>query len=225
MRVALGLSASFLLTFVTAPALAADPSVSAGDVTVRYDSAGRSLTVMHHEAGAILDRIAVKAKVGGREVSSDDVALTPSITADGARGELVLALSGALTVKATVRNGEVEFRAEGNLDGTAALAGRSGLGPEVLPAILQDEAPADRGVLVTTLGPAAVPGARSLFGPLRDFALTAGPADRAARSGPCAAARVAARDGDSFTRARPGEMRGGCLWKLWITFAQALFDP
>jgi hypothetical protein len=20
-------------------------------------------------------------------------------------------------------------------------------------------------------------------------------------------------------------MRGGCLWKLWITFAQALFDP
>jgi len=115
MRVALGLSASFLLTFVTAPALAADPSVSAGDVTVRYDSAGRSLTVLHREAGAILDRIAVKAKVGGREVSSDDAALTPSITADGARGELVLALSGALTVKATVRNGEVEFRAEGNI--------------------------------------------------------------------------------------------------------------
>lgn len=35
MRVALDLSASFLLTFVTAPALAADPSVSAGDVTPR----------------------------------------------------------------------------------------------------------------------------------------------------------------------------------------------
>jgi len=179
MRPALGLSASFLLAFATVPALAADPSVSAGDVTVRYDSAARSLAVLHREAGVILDRIAVKAKVGGREVSSDDAALTPSVAADAARGELVLALPGALTVKATVRDGEVEFRAEGNLDGAAALAGRAGLGPDALPAILQAEAAADRGVLVTTLGPAVVPGARSLFGPLKDFALTAGPADRA----------------------------------------------
>jgi hypothetical protein len=56
MRPALGLSASFLLAFATVPALAADPSVSAGDVTVRYDSAARSLAVLHREAGVILDR-------------------------------------------------------------------------------------------------------------------------------------------------------------------------
>lgn len=179
MRMALGLSASILLALLAVPVWAVETAVSAGDLTVRYDAATRSLAVLHGEAGAVLDGIVVKATVGGREVSSADAAPAAKVTADAARGELVLALPGALAVKATIRGGEVEFRAEGAFDGPAALTGRAGMGTDALPAILQAEAPADRGVLVTTLGPAVVPGARSLFGPQADFALTAGPADRA----------------------------------------------
>ncbi|MCX5670790.1 MAG: discoidin domain-containing protein [Planctomycetota bacterium] len=164
-------------TFAAQAAAAEEAAITVKGVTVRFDAATRTLQVSDREAGTVLDRIAVKATVGGRVAASDDKALR--FTTSVAGGELAVALDKAFTLKAAVREGAVEIRAEGDLQGPALLSGRAALGAGAIIARLQDEAKTDKSVLVTTLGPAQVPGALSLFDRERDLAMTVGPADRA----------------------------------------------
>jgi hypothetical protein len=159
------------------PAKAESAAVATKDVTVKFDPATRTLQVADPEGGTVLDRIVVKAKVAGTEVASDQEGLR--LTTSVAGGELTVALEKAFTLKAAVKEGVVEIRAEGTLDGPATLTGRAALGAGAIAARLQDAALGDAGVLVTTLGPAPVPGAASLFDPARDLAVTVGPAYRA----------------------------------------------
>ena len=158
-------------------AAADDAAITVKDLTVRFDPETRSLRVADREAGTLVDRIVVKARVGGREVASDDKALR--CTATAGQDELAVALEKAFTIKAAIRDGALEIRVEGDLEGPAALGGRSGLGAGAIVARLQEAAKTDGNVLVTALGPAEVSGAASLFDPEKDLALTAGPADRA----------------------------------------------
>ena len=158
-------------------AAAGEAAVTVKDLTVRFDPQTRTLQVSHRQAGALLDNITVKAKVGGREVASDDKALR--YTASTGQDELTVAFQESFSIKAAIRDGQVQVRVEGDLEGPAALGGRSALGAGAIAARLQDAAATDGNVLVTTLGPAEVGGAASLFDPEKDLALTAGPPDRA----------------------------------------------
>ena len=159
------------------PAKTENAAVATKDVTVKFDPATRTLQVADPEGGTVLDRIVVKAKVAGTEVASDQEGLR--LTTSVAGNELTVALEKAFTLKAAIKEGVVEIRAEGTLDGPAILTGRAALGTGAIAARLQDAALGDAGVLVTTLGPAPVPGAASLFDPARDLAVTVGPAYRA----------------------------------------------
>ena len=149
------------------------PSVAAGGVTIEFDAVSRTLKVSHAEAGTVLDRLVVRAEVGGRKIASDDADLKPSPAADVQRGELTVTLQGGAALKMAVRDGRVEARLEGDAQGPVSLEARACLSGEAIPGFVRDEAPADKGVLVTALGRAAVPGAGSLFYPERDVALTA----------------------------------------------------
>jgi len=150
------------------------PAVSAGGVTIEFDSVSRTLKVFHAEAGTVLDRLVVRAEAGGRKIASDDADLKPRAVADVQRGELTVTLRDGVVLKTAVRDGRVEARLEGAAQGPVSLEARACLGGEAIPGFVRDEAPADKGVLVTALGRATVPGAGSLFYPERDLALTAG---------------------------------------------------
>ena len=149
------------------------PAVSAGGVTIEFNAASRTLKVSHAQAGAVLDRLVVRAEAGGRKIASNDADLKPSPAADVKRGELTVTLQGGAALKTAVRDGRVEVRLEGDVQGPASLEARACLGGEAIPGFVRDETPADKGVIVTTLGRATVPGAGSLFYPERDVALTA----------------------------------------------------
>jgi len=157
---------------------AAEPAVvTAGDITLRFDREGRTLTISQGE-DIILYNLVVRAKVGGKDVCSADKALQIAISPSPKSGELEIQFEKAFVLKAAVREDAVEIRVEGNLQGNAALEGRLCV-HKFQAAILNDEAATDKGVLVTTLGHAEVPGAASLYDPGRDLALTVGPAPAA----------------------------------------------
>ena len=152
------------------------PSVTVKDLTVQFDPSTGTLTVSHREAEIILFRLAVQAKVGGKEVCSTGLQATilPSSKSD----ELQIQFEKAFVLKAAVRENVVEIRVDGDFEGRAAIEG-SLCANTIQHAILRDEADADKGVLVTMLGAASVPGAASVYDRERDLALTAGPSPAA----------------------------------------------
>jgi len=152
---------------------AADYKVAVGDLEASFNTQSRTITIVRRSGGTVLGCLSVKAKVGGQEIISTDKNLKlGECTAVG--DTLTIPIEGAFTIKVVLKDNVAEIHVEGNLDGPADVHAAVFAGPIV--AMLQDEAAADRGVLVTTLGPANVPGASSLYDPEKDLALTAGPA-------------------------------------------------
>lgn len=160
---------------VANPAL---PSATAKDLTVRFDAATHTFKVSHREAGDVLTDIVVRAKVGGREIASNSERLEASIVPAG--NVLKVTLEQAFTVSAEVTDdGGIEIIVEGPIQGDVTFQARAGVGAKAAACFLKDEAEADQGVLVTTLGPAAIAAAPSIFDPEKDLALSVGPAGRA----------------------------------------------
>jgi hypothetical protein len=154
-------------------------AVSRGELEVRFDNKTRTFEVFDKEAGPILDRGVIRAQAGGREVSSDDGNLTCRATANADQAELRVECGDAfILVFRLSDDAQVEARVEGRLEGPASLRARA-TAPKAIIAMLQDQEKDDRGVLVTTLGPAEVPRARSLFDPDHDLAVTLGPVEKA----------------------------------------------
>ena len=156
---------------------AAEPAkvymATSGDLTVKFDADRRWFSICRC-GDPVLEGLNVTAKVGEGEVFSADKSLKLG-ECSAAAGTLTVRFENAFTVNVVLKENEVQVHVEGNRDGPATvLAGvcRTGL----VAAMLQDEAAADRGVLVTTLGPAIVPGVSSLYKPQTDTAMTIGPA-------------------------------------------------
>jgi len=146
---------------------------TSGDLTVKFDADRRWFSICRC-GDPVLEGLNVTAKVGEGEVFSADKSLKLG-ECSAAAGTLTVRFENAFTVNVVLKENEVQVHVEGNRDGPATvLAGvcRTGL----VAAMLQDEAAADRGVLVTTLGPAIVPGVSSLYKPQTDTAMTIGPA-------------------------------------------------
>jgi hypothetical protein len=153
--------------------------VSKGNLEVRFDDKSRAFVVFDREAGVLLDRIVVRARVGGREVATDVENPTSRVNTDPDQGELAIALSDDFVLRLRVNDdGQFEARTNGKADGPVSLSGRA-TSPHAMIALLEEDRKNDQGVLVTTLGPAQVSKARSLFDPQNDLAMTAGPAGRA----------------------------------------------
>ena len=154
-------------------------SVAKGELEVRFDGKTRTFEVSDKEAGPILGHGVIRAQVGGRKISSDDKNLTCRATADVDQGELKVEIGDALVLKIRLGDdAQVEARLEGKLGGPAVLQARPAA-PHPMIAMVEEEREEDQGVLVTMLGLAEVPRARSLFYPDHDLAMTAGPADKA----------------------------------------------
>jgi hypothetical protein len=170
--------AVLVVVLVSLPAVGRGQSatVSANDVTVEFQASSGTVGVSHARAGAIVEALVVKAQADGQIAATNSRDRNVRAAADAARGELTVTVEKAFALTLSVRDGQVGLRVTGELRGQATLEARAALGPKAIAGFVRDEAQADRGVLVTTLGPAEVPGAGSLFDPDRDVAVTAGPA-------------------------------------------------
>ena len=166
------------LLFLSLPALAGELPFAVKGPCVEFDPQSRSARITDDGAGQLLDTIVVSASCGGRQVSSDDKALAFTTRGDGKSGEFAVAFKDAFTLTFALKGPDVTITVDGALDGPAALRARSSLAPGALPALLQSHAGNDMAVLVTRLGTATIPGAPSLYDPLRDLALTATPPER-----------------------------------------------
>lgn len=145
---------------------------------VEFNETTRTARIQDTGAGQLLDSIVVTASCGGKQMSSNDANLRCTVTKDAGRGETVVAFADAFTLKFVAKGAEIAVSVEGKLDGTATFRARSGLAPGAMPGLLKDQADGDKGVLVTRLGPAAIPGACSLYDPFRDVGITASPRER-----------------------------------------------
>ena len=148
-----------VLVIVGAASLcAADPALTHGSLTLSFSTKSAALALSDREAGLVLRNIEIspcRGKPAGCRAALEDGGLT--VTAGAIR---LRASIQAQTVRFSVRGGPVSFAA-------VAEGGQS-----ALPGFLKDEQPRDRGVLVTRLGPAGLPGARSVFDPKKDLAIT-----------------------------------------------------
>lgn len=163
-----------ILAFVGQNRLTADePVLTSGNLTVRFDEKDRTIEVSDKQAGTILRSGTIIARVDGRVVPSRNFDLTYSATRDIAKGALILEFKNAFTARLSISQpDQLDISVEGKLDGPASFEGAMPM-PDAMIAILDDERERDRGVLVTTLGQANVPTARSLFDPQRDLAVSA----------------------------------------------------
>jgi len=162
-----------VMTVVAQQALGDEAVLRAGGLTVWFETQTRTLKVADDEAGVLLERGVVRARVGGREVSSADAQIDCRCAAHAERAELVLNLMNAFDLRIRVTGaGQLEAVAEGALEGPAQFDAHASGGERAMAAILKDETSSDRGVLITVLGEAGVPGMRSLFDPERDLAVT-----------------------------------------------------
>ena len=159
---------------LSATALSYAQVVTVGGFTAQVDPQSGALALLRAGAGPLLNDLVVTARAGGRTVSSRHGPLRISTAAAEAGTTHVVKLDfgNGLSLALEASPDEVTLRANGRLEGPAVLRARSALGPNAIMAFLKDDAANDQSVLTTTLGPAVVPGARSLFDPARDLALT-----------------------------------------------------
>lgn len=135
----------------------AEATLTQGLLKLSFSAETASLELSHEEAGVVLGNVelsACRGKSAACSAALEDGALTVA--------------AGALRFRASISAHTVRLSAAG---GTVSLTGKADR--RALPAYLKDEQPKDRGVLVGRLGPAVLPGARSIFNPEKDFAITA----------------------------------------------------
>lgn len=152
-----------------------DVQVRSGKLTLRFDGGSGLLALAHSDHGLLLDKGEVLLLGDDRPISSaDSESVEPRREGGHPSMKLVLEDGRAIwlwidddrfftSILGQARGVEVRFDAH--------------VGPEAVPGFLEDQKGDDCRVLITTLGPAEVPGAKSLFDPERDLALVAG-ADR-----------------------------------------------
>lgn len=201
------LAACLLIGLVPgAPKAAESPVVSRGSLEVRFDDATRTFAVSDSEAGVVLGGGVVRGRIAGREFASDDKSrkYRTEIRRDIRCGFSIVFDDACTVTLGLVSDTELVARVDGPMEGRVTwesmafpqiielFVGRDDTDTGIpvaagrikgnipLLGILQDEQASDKGVLVTTLGPAAVPGASALFDPEKDLAMTIGEAGRPA---------------------------------------------
>ena len=151
-----------------------DVLLARGAVQVKFDAASRTLEVADDDLGPVLRGGVIRARVGPQAVSSDQPGLKAEVAEVQGRKELLVGLGETARLRIGIgEEGQVELRTEGPLDGPITCQATAAMGPRPVVAVLVDQKPADNKVLVTTLGPAEVPAARSLYDAQRDLAVTA----------------------------------------------------
>ena len=152
--------------------VAGQAAAAAAAPQLKYDARTRSLEIRDSEDGPILVQGVVRAKVQGREVSSDQegVKVVKSVS-----GEAVLQLAHEALVRIKIDADVVTISTSGVFDpqSKATFEATAAMGVDPRIALTVEEKAADRQVVITTIGLAEVPAARTLFDPQRDLALTA----------------------------------------------------
>ncbi|HOX38371.1 MAG TPA: hypothetical protein PL033_10330 [Candidatus Brocadiia bacterium] len=160
--------------FFAATAARADETLTHAGVSVAFSTENRTVSISDAEYGKLLDRIAVVSSNIKTRFSTDDVALKPSAVCDQERKELRLSLSNGFSITFRISdNGTVDVATVGEGFKDVIIEAESCLGEKAMPAILGDQEPDKQDVLFSTLGPAEVHSAKSLFDPERDLAITA----------------------------------------------------
>jgi hypothetical protein len=155
------------------PVMADSTVFSRYGLEIKFNDQKRTLDITDHQLGKILEQGVIKAKVNGKEVSSDDKSLKYKVTVKHERAALIVEFPDNFVLTVILHYANfIEVHIDGKLDGPAHLVFRAAASEKAIAGILKDQAHTDRGVLITTLGDAETPQARSLFDPLSDLAIT-----------------------------------------------------
>jgi hypothetical protein len=164
-----------LLCLVATSAPAAETVASGGNLEVAYQEADRTIIIRDREAGPILTGGVVQIGEGKNAARTDQEGIVRSVGTVNDGAELVLRLKNKAAVRVRLTaEGQGSILVEDPQKRPATCQAQAAMGDKALIAMGQGQAAEDNGVLVNTLGPAEVPGARSLFDPERDLLVTAG---------------------------------------------------
>lgn len=160
--------------------------VSDGTLAVQFDTKSGHFAIADTEAGTVLTDGYAIAQAGAAEVDTRDTSRVTAVEErDNPAGpELVVWYRSDVRFVFRVRGAESRVEITASMPDEANIArarARMQMGPDPLIGRLLDQKPGDGGVLTTTLGPANIPSARSLFDRRHDVAVTVGAADDRAR--------------------------------------------
>ncbi len=152
-------------------------TLAAGEITrdglkVAFDPQSRTFSLADAKLGALFTAGIVRGETAGQPFASN--APAAKITSDPQKHEMAILHHGRVVARLRLLDGRsLAIETSAPLEGHATWECSAAMGKNPLPAILTDEREADKGVLITRLGPAPVTPARSLFDPQRDLALSA----------------------------------------------------
>jgi len=141
---------------------------------VRLDRKTHTLSVADREAGAVLTGLSIYTASHLPREASADMGFAPKhveqVLVAGNGREMVLRLKGGAVLRVRLEGkGRLGVHMAGHDGEIVRCRARAAMGTKPMIAMDAEQAPGDKGVLVTTLGPAQVAEARSLFDPERDL--------------------------------------------------------
>ncbi len=150
-------------------ARAGGAAAGAWDVVVGFETKEHKLAFYEHAAGAFLNKAVVTVEAGGRSFSSE----SPQVIAKREGPSLILAFPGGRRAVFTIEGGgDIALRFTGRTVERFCFYAQAPASHKAGCAMLIGQRDGDKGVLCTSFGRVAVPGARSLYDPLRDSAVT-----------------------------------------------------
>ncbi len=148
-------------------------SVTNGTLVLTYETATGAIGLADTAEGPLLADGALTRRTGATWQPIDAKRAEARRVRENAREELLIDLRGKAWLRAWLADDATAvIRTQGRVGDVVAWTARARLGARTQPGFLVGQQADDRRVLVTTSGPAAVPGARSIFDPERDLALT-----------------------------------------------------
>jgi len=160
--------------------------VSDGTVSVRFDTQSGRFAIADDDIGTVLSDGYIVARAGAAEVDTRNAARITAVKERiGPTGpEIMVRYRPGVLLVFGVRGAEGRVEVTASMPDEASIArarARMQMGPEPVIGRLIDERAGDAGVLTTTLGPANIPSARSLFDRRHDVAVTVDAAEGRAR--------------------------------------------
>lgn len=138
-----------------------------GPLAVSYDPASRRI-VVHDAAGALLDGGVVEVCRDGQVLAST---AQPVVHSESVDGSVRLTLKDHQQVVLATQDDRVTIQCDGG--GAIRCVFHNAVKGDTIAGFSRDQQAADHDVLVTTLGPAPVPGSRSIFNIGRDLLVSA----------------------------------------------------
>jgi len=148
-----------------------DISVRNDALQLRFDGSNRFFELVDHQVGTLLAHGVIKIERDKQTLSSTASDLI-GVQPDATRHQLVCRFRDKTTVHLRLNGNNALVIESAGEPGRLSLRLDALVSHNAVCSLLQDQQPHDRKVLVMTLGPAEVPGAKSLFDPDRDLAMT-----------------------------------------------------